>query len=543
MDAEVKQEKTKRLIEDVENPKVEEPVPEFELTGLNLFLVMLGLGLAIFLISLDSSIIATAIPRITSQFGSVGDIAWYGSAYSFAMCALQPTSGKLFASFSMKVSRVVTPWNTMFLAFLGVFEFGSLLCALAVNSPMLIVGRAIAGVGGAGLATGAFSIMAASLPLQKRGGYTGLLHSTFGFGTIIGPVLGGALTDKASWRWCFWINLPIGGVTIAFLAFFFHPPPRKSNGLSILQRLAKLDGTGAALFIPAIIMILLALQWGGTNYAWKSATIVGLFVGGFLLTIIFALWQVHAGDDAMIPPRLITQRTILAACLINFLAMGAVMTSIYYLPLWFQVIKSASPIKSGVMYLPLSIADILSATIAGVSVMYIGYTNPLILAGTALMSIGTGLITTFTPTTNHQRWIPYQVLQGLGAGITLSMPYLSIQTVLKGDDIPVGTSIVQLFQFFGGSVFLAIAQAIFSNKLIGSLSKLGGEGIGSQEISEILHAGAASVRQAVTAAQLPGVVDAYNTGIVSTFYVATAAAACSFMVALALQWRSVKPKP
>jgi hypothetical protein len=338
------------------------------------------------------------------------------------------------------------------------------------------------------------------------------------------------------------INLPIGAVTIIFLTFFFHPPPRVSDDLSIRQKLAKLDGIGAGLFIPAIIMVLLALQWGGTVHAWKSATIIGLFIGGGCLAVVFAYWQVRKGDDAMIPPRLFTQRTIFFASLINFLAMGAVLTSIYYLPEWFQVIKSASPTKSGVMYLPLSISDILSATLAGVSVMYIGYANPLVLGGTALMAVGTGLFTTLTTTTNHEHWIPYLVLQGLGAGMTLSMPYVATQTVLKGDDVPIGTSIVQLFQFFGGSVFLAISQALFANKLVTSLSELTNVGIGPTEIENILHVGSASIRKVVTDAQLPGVINAYNTGIVSTFYVATAAAALAFVASLGLEWRSVKAK-
>jgi hypothetical protein len=223
--------------------------------------------------------------------------------------------------------------------------------------------------------------------------------------------------------------------------------------------------------------------------------------------------------------------------------MGAVLTSVYYLPEWFQVIKSASPTKSGLMYLPLSLSDILSATLAGVSVMFLGYANPLILGGTALMAIGTGLMTTFTTTTNHQHWIPYLVLQGLGAGMTLSMPYVATQTVLNGDDVPIGTSIVQLFQFFGGSVFLAISQAIFTNKIVGSRSRLNSsEAISSTEIERILHTGSASFRTVVTEAQLAGVLNAYNAGITSTFYVATAAATFAFVVALGLEWRSVKPK-
>jgi hypothetical protein len=430
----------------------------------------------------------------------------------------------------------------MFFAFMAVFEFGSLICGTAVNSPMLIVGRALAGIGGAGVATGAFSIIGSSLPLQKRPVYIGILHSTFGVATIIGPVLGGALTQHASWRWCFYINLPIGAVTFAFLVIFFRPPTRAANSTTLLQKLAKLDVIGALLFIPSILMILLALQWGGSKFAWKSATIIGLFIGGAGLVLVFMVWQHFKKDDAMIPPRLITQRTIFIACFINFFAMGAVTTCIYYLPEWFQVIKAATPIKSGLMYLPLSLSDILSATLAGLSVTYMGYANPSILLGTALMSIGTGLFTTFRTDTSHQHWIPFQVLQGLGAGMTLSMPYVATQTVLKGDDIPVGTSLVQLFQFLGGSVFIAIAQGLFSNTLIGSLSKLGSLGIGNAEIANILQAGSASVREAVTETQLPAVLGAYNDGIVSTFYVATAAASAACLISIGLEWKSVKAK-
>ncbi|RAK74905.1 MDR family MFS transporter [Aspergillus fijiensis CBS 313.89] len=504
--------------------------PDFELTGLPLALVILGLGLAIFLMSLDSSIIATAIPRITSQFNSTGDIGWYGSAYSFAMCALQPIAGKLFASFPMK---------GMFLGCLAVFELGSLLCALAVNSPMLIVGRAIAGAGAAGCFTGAFCIVAAALPLAKRPFYVGILQSTFGIATIIGPILGGAFTQHATWRWCFWINLPIGAITIVALVFSFKPPPRDSSTTSpILHRLKSLDLIGALLFAPSIIMILLALQWGGTSYAWKSATIIGLFIGGAGLGLVFACWQVYKGDGAMIPPRLMTERTMLFCCLGEFCAMGAVYISIYYLPEWFQVIKGASPIKSGLMYLPLALSDVLSATLTGASLKYLGYPNPYLLLGTALMSIATGLFSTFTLTTSHEHWIPFQVLQGLGAGMTLSMPYVATQTVLDPADIPVGTSLLQCFQFFGAAVNLAIAEALFDNKLVTGLGDLG---LPAAEVERIVSAGSAEVRSVVPYSGLPGVLHAYNHALTTTFYVAASFAALAFLLSLGVRWRSVKP--
>ncbi|KAJ5090236.1 Major facilitator superfamily domain general substrate transporter [Penicillium argentinense] len=503
---------------------------DFELTGLQLFIVIFGLALAIFHMSLDSSILATAIPRITSQFNSTSDIGWYGSAYSFAMCALQPTSGKLLASFNLK-------WT--FISCIAVFELGSLLCALSINSPMLIIGRAIAGAGAAGCLTGAFCIVAVSLPLEKRPVYIGILQSTYGVAAIIGPILGGVFTEHATWRWCFWINLPIGALTIFILVFFFKPPTQDSTSRPpILERLEGLDMFGLILFAPAIIMILLAVQWGGTTYPWKSGTVIGLFVGGIGLGLVFALWQVYRGDRAMIPPRLVTERTMFFACSTEFFAMGAVFISIYYLPEWFQVIKGASPTKSGLMYLPLALSDVLSATLTGASLKYLGYPNPYMILGTVLMSVATGLFSTFTMTTNHNLWIPFQVLQGLGVGMTLSMPYVATQTALKPEDIAVGTAMLQSFQFFGASVWLAAGESIFENKLVAQLSAAM---FSQKEIEEILSAGSAEVRSVVQEAQLSDVLDAFNYALTKTFYVAASVAALSFFLSLGMRWKSVKP--
>ncbi|CAK7203830.1 hypothetical protein SEUCBS139899_006579 [Sporothrix eucalyptigena] len=524
----------KEIADNVDKPNEFLPSPDndqpYELTGMPLALVILGLALSIFLLSLDSSIVATAIPRITSQFHSTGDISWYGSAYSFAMCALQPMAGSVFMNFSMKGS---------FFLCLGIFEVGSLLCALAINSPMLIVGRAIAGIGAAGCFTGAFCIVAVCIPLTKRAAYVGLLQSTFGIATIIGPILGGAFTQHLTWRWCFWINLPLGAVTIITLVFFFQPPASSSSdGRTALQKISGFDLLGLLAFAPAIVMLLMAVQWGGTKFAWSSATIIGLFVGGGVLAVLFALWQVRQGDRAMIPPRLMCERSVFFSCACEFFAMGAVYISIYYLPEWFQVVKGASSTQSGVMYLPLALSDVFAAIATGLSLKYVGYPNAYIVLGCALMSIGTGLLSTLTTTTSHTHWIPFQVLQGLGAGMTVSMPYVAIQAVLNPQDIPVGTATLQCFQFFGASVLLALAECVFENKLV---SQLGALHFDESEIEAILSAGSADVRSVVPAENLPNALEAYNYAQTRTFYIATAVAAAGLFISLGIRWKSIKP--
>lgn len=425
------------------------------------------------------------------------------------------------------------------MVYLSIFEIGSLICAVAQNSVTLIIGRAIAGAGAAGCFTGAFCIVAVSLPLERRPFYIGILQSTFGIATIIGPILGGAFTEHASWRWCFWINLPLGALTILALVFFFKAPPSASSGakLSVLKRIANIDLIGAFLFIPSVIMILLALEWGGTEHAWRSATIIGLFIGGAGLCLVFAIWQIRLGDGAMIPPRLLTERTMFLCCGTEFFAMGAVYISIYYLPQWFQVVKNVSPTRSGLMYLPLALSDVLSATLTGASLRFVGFPNIYLLLGTALMSIATGLMSTFAPDTSHNLWIPYQVLQGLGIGMVLSMPYVATQTVLKPEDIPVGTSLLQCFQFLGAAVYLAVAQSVFENSVH---SRLRSDGFDEQFILRLQNAGSAGVRDTVSDAQLPDVVSSYNFGITRTFYVATSVAAVSFIFAAGLRWKSVK---
>ena len=327
------------------------------LQGLKLYGMSTTLGFVAFLVLLDTAILATAIPRITSQFKTTADIGWYASAYVLCNAALTPLSGKIYTMYPLKLT---------FIIFLAVFEIGSLIAGVSVSSPMFIVGRAISGLGGSGLMNGALTIVAAIAPLDKRPALMGPIISVANIGTVLGPVLGGVLTQHASWRWCFYINLPAGAVVCAILILIHIPDKKKARRTgSILATLRELDILGCGIFAPTVIMLLLALEWGGTTYPWKSAKIIGLLCGSFGLLCVFIAWEYHVGDSAMIPGNMVKRRIVQFSGATTFFLMGSLICVTYYLPVWFQVVLNASPTLSGVMILPSVASQIVAAVLSG----------------------------------------------------------------------------------------------------------------------------------------------------------------------------------
>ncbi|KAF7367324.1 Major facilitator superfamily transporter [Mycena sanguinolenta] len=502
--------------------------------GLKLGILMFALCLAVFLVALDNTIIATAIPRITDQFKSLDDVGWYGSAYLLAVAATQLLFGKFYTFLPIKL---------VFLTAISLFELGSLVCGVAPNSDALIVGRAIAGLGSAGIFTGALIIIAHSVPLAKRPMYTGLISGMYGIASVAGPLMGGAFTDKVSWRWCFYINLPIGGITIFTIAFLFkmpksgdHKPPEVP--LTLLQRLNQFDLVGTFCFIPAIVSLLLALQWGGSKYAWKSARIIALFCVFGVFIIIFVAVQIWKQENATVPPRIFVKRSIWAGGWFSLTMGASFFIFVFYIPIWFQAIKGTTAVRSGIDNLPMILALVISSILAGGLITTFGYYTPFIWLATALITIGGALMTTFKTNTGHAHWIGYQIIFGLGIGFGMQVPLIAAQTVLELQDVPIGTSINMFLQTLGGALFISVGQNVFQNKLIsGLVSHVPGI---SPEL--IFQAGATNLKNAVDPQYLSAVLEVYNTALVTAFRVGLGMAAATVVGSVAMEWRSVKGK-
>lgn len=345
----------------------------------------------------------------------------------------------------------------------------------------------------------------------------------------------------------------------ALLVWVRIPDNVKPREISILQTIwTKLDLIGFALFAPSTIQLLLALEYGGNKYAWNSATVIGLFCGAGGTFIVFLIWEYARGDDAMVPLSMMKHRGVWSSCLVSFFFFSMLQLVIYYLPIYFQAIKGASPMMSGVDLLPSILSQLIGTLFSGITgtclclkwrwivvtvrilVTKMGYYLPFCVAASIFASIGHGLISTLSPSSSIGRWIGYQIIIGFGRGLGLQMPFVAVQNTLPASMVSISMSLLTFMQTLGGAIMLTCGETIFTNSLRDTIPTYA-KGVNPEAI---ILAGATGIRAIITdPTQLAGVLIAYSKSVDRVFYLAIGCSCACFLFSWGMGWKDIRKKP
>ena len=411
-----------------------------------------GLLLAMLLASLDQTIVATALPTIVGDLGGIDQLSWVVTAYLLGATVTMPLWGRASDLFGRK---------PLFLAAIGIFLAGSALSGLAQDLTQLIAFRALQGLGAGGLMTLAMAIVAEIVSPRERGRYQGYIQMVFVIASVAGPLLGGLFADHLSWRWVFYVNLPIGAVTVALIVAALH--------LDTEKRPVKIDALGSALLAGGLTCLLLVTTWGGREYAWDSAEIAGLAAGAVALLSAFVA-QERRAQEPILPLRLFRQPVFVVVSAALFLTTLAFFAVIVFMPVYLQVVTGVSATDSGLLLLPLMLAGTASTALSGRAMSKTGRYKAFPITGLSLMAAGLVLLAQIGTHTSHVVVGAILVLFGIGFGMVSQVLTVAIQNDVERRDLGIATASANLFRSLGGSVGVALFGAIFSGRLDGGLS-------------------------------------------------------------------------
>jgi EmrB/QacA subfamily drug resistance transporter len=440
-----------------------------------LLITMAGVMLAMFLGSLDQTVVGTAMPKIITDLGGFAHYTWIATAYMIASTVAMPITGKLTDMYGRK-------W--FYIAGLAIFMLGSLLCGLSQTMTQIIAARGFQGLGAGIMMANAFIVVGDLFPPAERGKYQGLMAGIFGLSSIIGPTLGGFITDNLSWHWVFWVNIPLGVLILGLFVFFFpHIRPSEVRH--------KIDYPGIVTLVLAVVTSMLALTWGGVEYPWLSAEIVGMFAFAAVMAVLFVMIERRAAEP-IIPTWIFKNRIISLSIFIIFITGFGMFGGIVFIPLYFQGVLGQSATASGSFLTPMMLGVVAGSTISGQILSRAGgHYKFLGMVALAIMAAGMLLLSLMSVETSNSRAIANIVVTGFGLGMTMPLYIIAIQNAIPYSVLGIATSSAAFFRSIGGAFGLAIFGSVMNNRFasefLGGLSAQVKEVIPSQVLDPLTH--------------------------------------------------------
>lgn len=421
------------------------------MTHREVLVVIGGLMVGLFLAALDQTIVATALPTIVGELGGLDQYSWTVTAYLLTATASTPLYGKIGDLYGRK---------SVFQAAVVIFVLGSVVSGFATTMGVLVVGRAIQGLGAGGLIALTLAIVGDIVSPRERGRYQGLFGAVFGISSVLGPLLGGFFTESLSWRWVFWINVPLGLVALVTIQRTLHLPKKRVEHA--------IDYVGAALIVAAVTSILLVTVWGGQTYEWDSAIIIGLIVASVVLVLAFVFWELRV-PEPLLPMRLFKNSVFTNTSIVSFLFGFAFFGAIIYLPIYLQVVKGYSPTASGLLLLPLVLGIFIASAGSGQAITRTGRYKIFPLVGFVIIPVALlwlSMLEVDTPIWNLSLRV---FLLGVGLGLVIQTLVVAVQNAVEPRDLGVATSSNTFFRSMGGAIGTAVFGSVLNTTLQSSL--------------------------------------------------------------------------